>query len=69
MMLYKIVTHLTRRLSHLLALKKQAAIWRRRDTWRGTEGSLQQECEALSSAVYKELKAANNHISSRSFPR
>lgn len=52
MMLYKIVTHLARRLSHLLALKIQAAIWRRRDTWQGTEGSLQQECEALSSAVY-----------------
>lgn len=33
------------------------------------ERHIQQECEALSSAVYKELKAANNHISSRSFPR
>lgn len=34
-----------------------------RDKWQVTEGSLQQELWALSSATCKEMNAANNHLS------
>lgn len=61
-MLYKIVTHLARRLSRLLALKNKAAIWR------GAHGKELKAASSKNLKPYKELNDASNHISGSCFP-